>query len=110
MGRFIKGQVVVLPFPFSDLTAAKKRPALVVAQLPGDDLILCQITSVKKDSPYAVSLLNVDFSSGGLSKPSYVNTNRIFTGDSNLILNSCGQVSERKLQEVIARIIKTFTE
>lgn len=45
MGRFIKGDVVVIPFPFSDLTMSKRRPALVLAELSGDDLILCQITS-----------------------------------------------------------------
>ena len=45
MARFMKGDVVVVPFPFSDLTDAKRRPALVIAELSGDDLILCQITS-----------------------------------------------------------------
>jgi mRNA interferase MazF len=45
MGRFIKGDIVVVPFPFSDLSGAQKRPAWVLANLRGDDLILCQITS-----------------------------------------------------------------
>jgi mRNA interferase MazF len=41
----VKGDVVVAPLPFSDLTSSKKRPALVVAGLTGDDFLLCQITS-----------------------------------------------------------------
>lgn len=45
MERFVKGNVVVVPFPFSDLTQAKRRPALIIAELEGNDLILCQITS-----------------------------------------------------------------
>lgn len=45
MERFIKGNVIVVPFPFSDLTRARRRPVLVTAELEGDDLILCQITS-----------------------------------------------------------------
>ena len=45
MGKFVKGDVVVIPFPFSDLTGKKRRPAFVVSVLPGDDIILCQITS-----------------------------------------------------------------
>lgn len=51
MAKFIKGNVVVVPFPFSDLTQAKRRPALVISKLEGDDIILCQITSqaVKDD-------------------------------------------------------------
>ena len=47
MGTFVKGDVVVLPFPFSDLTAAKKRPALVIAALSGDDIVIALITSQK---------------------------------------------------------------
>jgi mRNA interferase MazF len=43
--RFVKGDVVIVPLPFSDLSANKKRPALVIAELAGDDAILCQITS-----------------------------------------------------------------
>jgi mRNA interferase MazF len=45
MGKFVVGEVVVLPFPQTDLQAGKRRPVLVVADLTGDDLILCQITS-----------------------------------------------------------------
>ncbi|MEK6725726.1 MAG: hypothetical protein AABY54_04135 [Deltaproteobacteria bacterium] len=37
MAKFIKGDVVVVPFPFSDLTQSKRRPALVVSTLEGDD-------------------------------------------------------------------------
>lgn len=45
MEKFVKGDVIVVPFPFSNLTQAKRRPALIVAVLHGDDVILCQITS-----------------------------------------------------------------
>jgi len=45
LAKFVKGEVVVILFPFSNLTQAKRRPALVIAGLEGDDLILCQIVS-----------------------------------------------------------------
>ena len=45
MGKFVKGDIVVIPFPFSDLSSSKRRPALVLAGLKGNDIILCQITS-----------------------------------------------------------------
>jgi mRNA interferase MazF len=45
MAAFVKGDVLVVPFPFSDLTDAKRRPALVVATLTRNGLILCLITS-----------------------------------------------------------------
>jgi hypothetical protein len=41
MGRFVKGNVVVVSFPFSDLSGSKRRPALVLADLDGDDILLC---------------------------------------------------------------------
>lgn len=58
MATFIKGDVVIVPFPFSDLSQAKRRPALVVAQLAGDDLILCQITSQAQSDSYAIAIIN----------------------------------------------------
>ena len=56
MGRLVKGDIVVLSYPFSDFSGAKRRPALVIADLEGDDVILCQITSQAKTDRYAVKL------------------------------------------------------
>jgi mRNA interferase MazF len=68
--RFVKGDVVVVPFPFSDLTRAKRRPALVIAELEDDDLILCQITSQFIRDKYAVSIDENDFETGTLRRRS----------------------------------------
>jgi mRNA interferase MazF len=68
LARFVKGDVVVVPFPFSDLTKAKRRPALVVTVLEGEDLLLCQITSQRVRDSYAISLEDKDFESGGSDK------------------------------------------
>ena len=56
MAKFVKGDVVVVPFPFSDLTQSKRRPALVITALDRDDLILCQITSQTIKDKYAISV------------------------------------------------------
>ncbi|MCZ2150026.1 MAG: type II toxin-antitoxin system PemK/MazF family toxin [Bryobacterales bacterium] len=72
MGQFVKGDVVVLNFPFSDLSQTKRRPALVLAALQGDDLILCQITSQAKEDGYSVRLESSDFVSGGLNQSSRI--------------------------------------
>ena len=69
MGALVKGDVVVTPFPFSDLSGTKKRPALVVATLTGDDVILCQITSQAVADSYAVPLADRDFASGACGRP-----------------------------------------
>lgn len=81
MARFVKGDVVIVPFPFSDLTQTKRRPALVIATLPGDDLILCQITSQSITDSYAIAITSDDFASGGLNQNSNIRPNKLFTAD-----------------------------
>jgi len=81
MAEFVKGDVVVVPFPFSNLSDSKRRPALVLSRLEGDDLILCQITSQQIRDRYAISLGERDFASGSLKQASNVRPNRIFTAD-----------------------------
>lgn len=105
MGRFIKGEVVVIPFPFSDLSNSKKRPALVIADLQGDDIILCQITSAERHDSYSIHLSSSDFDSGGLNIESKVRPNKIFTADSNIIISKKGKISSPKIHEVIEKII-----
>ena len=106
MGKFVKGDVVVVPFPFSDLTAAKRRPALIVAALTGDDVILCQITSKSVADSYAIPITNSDFTSGGLPQDSNIRPNRLFTADANIILYRAGVLTLNKVQEVVAKIIQ----
>ena len=105
MAEFIKGDVVVVPFPFSDLSQAKRRPALVVAELKGDDLILCQITSQNIQDVYAIPLQDQTFESGGLNKSSNIRPNRIFTADRKILLYKAGHLKKEKTAEAISKII-----
>jgi mRNA interferase MazF len=86
MARFIKGEVVVLPFTFSDLSQAKRRLALVIAELEGNDLILCQITSREIMDRYVISINDNDFESSGLRRASNIRPNGIVTADSHIVL------------------------
>lgn len=61
MGIFMKGEVVIIPFPNSDLSTSKKRPALVIADLKGYDVILSQITTSSYADGYSISLRRSDF-------------------------------------------------
>ena len=70
MGTFVKGEVVVVPFPFSDLSNSKKRPALVLTNLEGDDLILSQITSQNISDSYSISIETDDIENGSLNRES----------------------------------------
>jgi mRNA interferase MazF len=106
VGAFVKGDVVVTPFPFTDLSANKKRPALVVATLLGDDVVLCAITSQNVADSYAVLLTEDDFETGSLQQDSNIRPNRLFTADGSVILYRVGRITDSKLQEVTAKITK----
>ena len=111
MERPVKGDVVVVHFPFSDLTSSKKRPALVLAALDGNDQILCQITSRESGSDkYAVDLDNKDFKTGQLNIPSYIKPSKLFTADKSLILYKAGQLKQPKLLETIDTLFKIVKE
>ena len=105
MEKFVRGDVVVVPFPFSNLTASKPRPAFVVTQLDGDDVILCQITTRPRSDRYSIPLSSTDFSTGSLPQPSSIRPNRLFTADSNIIIRRAGKLAQEKIDEVIDRII-----
>ncbi len=105
MATFVKGDVVVIPFPFSDLTQAKRRPALVLATLKGNDLILCQITSQNVRDDYAIPLDNSDFQTGSLKQASNIRPNRVFTADKRIILYKVGELKREKTKSVIKKII-----
>ncbi len=106
MAKFVKGDVVVVPFPFSDLTQAKRRPVLVIVTLEGNDLILCQITSQAIKDNYAISLDDKDFETGSLKQISNVRPNRIFTADSHIVLYKIGNLKIEKLNEVIEKVVE----
>ena len=106
MANFIKGDVVVVPFPFSDLTQAKRRPSLVFSKLEGDDLILCQITSQAIRDNYAISIDDKDFETGSLKQSSNVRPNRTFTADSHIVLYKIGNLSATKVNEIIGKVVE----
>jgi len=106
VGKFVRGDVVVMPFPFSDLSNSKKRPALVVAKLKGENVILCQITSKARDDDYNIDLKNKDFLSGGLPLDSNIRPNMLFTGHTRTIIKRAGSLNKAKIQEVVDKIKK----
>jgi mRNA interferase MazF len=106
MGAFAAGQVVLVHFPFSDLTASKLRPAVVLADAGRGDWILCQITSNAYGDPRAIALAEVDFASGSLHRPSYVRPAKLFTAHASLIVQSIGELSAEKLATVRGAVVQ----
>ncbi|SCC93056.1 MazF family transcriptional regulator [Thiomonas sp. X19] len=105
MGSLAAGQVVVLPFPFSDLSRNKYRPALVLADTGRGDWIACQITSNPYADPRALALTAQDFDHGSLAHMSYVRPGKLFTAHEDLIDHSVGTVNLDFLQKAREAVI-----
>lgn len=106
MEEFVKGDIVVVPFPFSDLSDSKRRPAFVLANLPGPDIILCQITSKKPKDGLCVPLNLKDFASGSLPVDSFIRYNRIFTADKEIIIRKAGTAKVQVSEAIVIHIIE----
>jgi mRNA interferase MazF len=104
----VAGEIVVIPFPRKD--SGKRRPAFVIADLPGADLILCQITSRAHWDAFAVPLDKSDCERGQLDQPCFIRPQRLFTLEHHIILHSVGKVTEAKLDEVLKRAREFFIE
>jgi mRNA interferase MazF len=109
MGKFIKGDVVVIPFPFSDLSAAKRRPAVVLANPSGNDLILAQITSKNIYDGMSITLDIDGLENGSLSTISNIRPNKLFTADENILQYKIGELRKELLATVIEKVVEIFT-
>jgi mRNA interferase MazF len=79
-----------VPFPFSDLTSTKVRPAIVLADADRGDWILCQVTSNPYGDPRAIALSSTDFATGGLLIASFARPGKLFTANGSLIIRTVG--------------------
>lgn len=103
------GAVVTVPFPFSDLSRSKRRPAVVLAFAGRDDWVLCQVTSNQYGDPRAIRLNNVDFTSGSLRVTSYARPAKLFTANSNLMISEMGILNPDTLELIISEIVDLIT-
>ncbi len=105
MGAFVRGDVLIVLFPFTDLRSAKRRPAVVVQDLPGEDMILCMITGQATQDPDAIPLDSADFADGTLHKPSYIRPGRLFTGENSLVGYRAGALLSNKMDAVTDAVV-----
>jgi|SRR3989344_3792319 len=109
MERFVKGDIVVLPFPYTDFSVIKNRPASVIANLRGNNLILAQITTNEREDEDLVKLSGKDFSFGSLKKDSYIMASLIFTAEISKIKYIAGKIKTEKIKEIENKLIEVFT-
>lgn len=109
MGAPAIGTVVLIPFPFSDLSASKLRPAIVLADAGRGDWICAQITSNPYADPTAINLTEVDFSTGSLARVSYVRPGKLFTANESLFHSAVATLHGAALQRVLTAVIALFS-
>ncbi|MBI2548681.1 type II toxin-antitoxin system PemK/MazF family toxin [Candidatus Woesearchaeota archaeon] len=105
-------EIVLLPYPFSDLTGKKVRPAVIVSNdafnKKSADCIMVPLTTVIKDEPYSIEIDQQDLSSGRLLKPSRIRVDKIFAVEKNLITMKIGVlnlITFEKIKQEIIRIL-----
>ena len=99
------GKVVLVPFPFSDLSNSKLRPAAILANGGRGDWILCQITSNPYGDPYAIALTERSFVSGSLKIESVARPGKLFTASGGLMVNEVGILSDIALQDIVSGVV-----
>lgn len=110
MGAFARGDIVLFPFPHTDLSNRKLRPCLVISEEMGKDIVLCQITSKKVSSDeYSIEIKNSETKEGSLMIDSYVRVNMLFTASKGQIHRKICKILPRKYDEVVNGIMRMIS-
>ena len=110
--NFEQGEILLVPFPFTNLKDSKKRPVLVLSKTEVNqkvsDFISCGITSNIRDVDYSVLIDQADLEYGFLPKPSRIKTNAIFTLEKTSAIKSLGRVKDPTFKKVKEELFKLF--
>jgi len=107
-------ELVLLPFPFSDLTSAKVRPALVLStdayNATYDDVIVCTLTTNLSRTDYSVLIQQTDLENGVLKVPSRVKVDALIQADQSLILTSIGRLKASVFEQVLTIFVELVAQ
>ncbi len=109
---FEQGEIILIPFPFTNLKAIKKRPVVVLSKDEVNqkfgDFISCGITSNIQDFKYSILIDKNDLEYGYLPKPSRIKTNVIFTLEKSSAIKSLGKINADTFRKVKEELLKLF--
>jgi mRNA interferase MazF len=99
-----RGELLLVPFPFTDLSATKRRPLLALTE-PDDygDFIALPVTS-RPQSEHGIPITQADLLRGSLPAPSWIRVDRVVTLNASLIVKSIGEVVDRSVDEAVERL------
>jgi mRNA interferase MazF len=102
----IKGELVLIPFPFTDLTGLKNRPALVLISSKDDVTVAFISSQLRSENDSDIQIHPSDLN--GLKKPSIVRISKIATIEKSLILGKLGNLSLQEMKMVDQKLILAF--
>jgi mRNA interferase MazF len=107
-----RGEIVLIPVPFSDLTSVKRRPVLVISNMSHNgtntDMIVVAITSNLQQNGIVIE--TNDLLAGKLPKKSLIRYDKIYTLEQRIVIKQLGIVSENVLKNVIIALNTLITE
>lgn len=109
MSEYLPGAIVLVDFPFANLSKTKKRPALVISRVDYGDYILSQITSKEKKAG-SVRIEEEDLQSGSMKQTSYVRYQVLFTASESLIDRQVALLTTEKTVSIFDQIGEIVTE
>lgn len=100
--------IVLIVYPYSDLSQKKKRPVLVLSNnnynFHNEDIICCAITSNPKNYANSIGFSSVDLESGRLPFESRIKSNKVFTLNQNFIIKKLARLNIEKSKEVVEKL------
>ena len=102
--------IVVMPFPLSDLSNTKLRPALVLADAQRGDWLLCQLTSKPYTDPGAIQITNVDLQRGRLDAISFARPLKLFTANESLMVKRVAILNDTTFKAVLTALIQLLQQ
>jgi mRNA interferase MazF len=106
MPQYSFGDVVVLPFSYTDLHSEKRRPALILLDADDGDIIAARITSKNNNTPFDIPIEN--WNEIGLLVPSYVHLHKLTTIEKSHIIKKIGKLSaadQTRIKEIFRKIV-----
>ena len=103
------GSIAVIPFPYSDLTATKRRPVLLLTAPDSyGDFIAMAVTSQPGHADNMAILPSL-MESGALPKASFIRTDKIVSLNQSLIVKEVGKVTESLRLQAVRRLCSRLT-
>ena len=100
---FERGDLLLVPFPFTDLSATKRRPVLAITAADSyGDFIAIPVTS-RPQAEHGLPIAATDMLAGTLPAASWIRTNRIVTLNASLVIKTVGRVSEAVVATAVER-------